>query len=77
MALEGTNLDALFELVARGGRAFPQKLTEDDNLLKEEDAALFTAGQDARILLRHIEGLLLQQLSLARQLPLVERQRRE
>lgn len=63
-------LDALFKLVPRGGRALAEKLAEDDYLLKEEDPALLAAGQDAGVLLRHKESLLLQQLALAGQLPL-------
>lgn len=36
-------LDALLELVARRGRALAQQLTEDDDLLKEEDSPLLAA----------------------------------
>ena len=36
-------LDALLELVARCGRALAQELTEDDDLLEEEDPPLFAA----------------------------------
>lgn len=54
------HLDALLELVSGGGRAFAEQLTEDDDLLKKEDPALFAARQDARVLLCHKERLLLQ-----------------
>lgn len=54
------HLDALFELVPGGGRAFAKQLAEDDDLLKKEDPALLAAGQDARVLLRHKKRLLLQ-----------------
>lgn len=57
-------LDALFELVSGCGRAFPEQLTEDDDLLKEEHPPFFRARQDAGILLGHEESLLLQQLAL-------------
>lgn len=63
-------LDALLELVAGRGRAFPEQLAEDDDLLEEEHAPLFGPRQHAGILLCDEEGLLLQQLALAGQLAL-------
>ena len=65
-----THLDALLVLIARWGGPFTEQLTEDDDLLEEEDASVFTAGKNSSVLLPHTEGLLLQQLALARQLPL-------
>lgn len=65
-----TCLDALLELVARGGRALAEELAEDDDLLKEEDPALLAARQNARVLFRYKERLLLQQFTLAGQLTL-------
>lgn len=53
-------LDALLELVAGRGRAFPEQLAEDDDLLEEENPPFFGARQDAGVLLRHEEGFLLQ-----------------
>lgn len=63
-------LDALLELVSRGGRAFPEQLAEDHDLLEEEDPPLFGAGQDAGVLLCYEEGLLLQQFALTGQFAL-------
>lgn len=53
-------LDALFKLVPRCRRPFPKQLAEDDDLFEEEHSALFTAGQNARVLLCHKERVLLQ-----------------
>lgn len=64
------HLDALLELVSRRGRPLPEQLAEDDDLLEEKDPSFFGARQDAGILLRHEEGFLLQQLSLAGQFTL-------
>lgn len=68
--LPGPDLDAVLELVARVLRAFPQQLTEDDDLFKKENPPLFTPGQHPSVLLPNTEGLLLQQLPMGRQLPL-------
>ena len=68
-----THLNALLELVAGRGRAFPEQLTEDDDLLEEEDSAFFGARQDAGVLLRHKEGFLLQQFALIGQFSLQRR----
>lgn len=65
-----TYLDALLELVSRCGRSFPEQLTEDDNLLKEENSPFFGARQDAGVLLCNKEGLLLQQFALTGQFTL-------
>lgn len=65
-----SHLDAVLELVSRVVGTFSQELAEDDDLLKEENTALFTARQNPAVLLPHTEGLLLQQLPLRRQLPL-------
>ncbi len=67
------NLDALLELVSRGGRSFPEQLTEDDDLLEEENSSFFGARQDAGVLLRHKEGFLLQQFALRGQFTLQRR----
>ncbi|KAG7215642.1 hypothetical protein INR49_021997 [Caranx melampygus] len=56
--------------MARVVGAFTRQLAEDDDLLKQENPALFAARQNAAVLLPHTEGLLLQQLPLGRQLPL-------
>lgn len=63
-------LNALLELVPGRGRAFPEQLAEDDDLLKEENASFFGARQDAGVLLCHEEGFLLQQFALAGQFTL-------
>lgn len=63
-------LNALLELVSRSGRAFPEQLAENNDLLEEEDPPLFGAGQDAGVLLRDEEGLLLQQFALTGQFAL-------
>lgn len=68
-------LNALLELVSRSGRPFPEQLAENHYLLKEEDAALFGAGQDAGVLLCYKEGLLLQQFALTGQFALQMNQR--
>lgn len=68
------NLDAVLVLVSRVVGAFPQQLAEDDDLLEQENSALFTARQNSSVLLPDAEGLLLQQLPLRRQLPLEDRQ---
>lgn len=70
MKLLWVYLNALLELVSRSGRAFPEQLAENNNLLKEEDAPLFGAGQDAGVLLCYEEGLLLQEFALAGQFAL-------
>lgn len=36
-------LDALLELVSGCGRSFPEQLTEDDDLLKEENSSFLRA----------------------------------
>lgn len=43
MTVSSAHLDALFELVPRRGRAFPEQLAEDDDLLEEEDSPFFGA----------------------------------
>lgn len=58
--LSFTNLDAVLKEVARSREAFlfVQGLTEDDNLLKQEDPPLFHPGQKSSILVWHHEGVL-------------------
>lgn len=63
-------LNTLLELVSRSGRPFPEQLAENNDLLEEEDPPLFGAGQDAGVLLRYKEGLLLQQFALTGQFAL-------
>ena len=63
-------LDTLLELVTRRWGALPQQLAEDDDLFEEEHSSLFGARQHAAVLLRHKEGLLLEQLALAGQFTL-------
>lgn len=70
------HLDAVLELVSRVIGAFAQQLAKNDNLLEQEDPALFTPRQDAAVLLPDAEGLLLKQLSLRRQFSL-ERARKD
>lgn len=67
-------LDALFELVAGCGRAFSQQLTEDHDLLEQEDSSFLRAGQDAGVLHRNKKGFLLQQFALTGQFPLQRNQ---
>lgn len=69
-------LDTLLELVSGRRRAFPQQLTEDDDLLKEENSAFFGARQDAGVLLCYKEGFLLQQFALTGQFALRRNQDR-
>lgn len=64
------DLDAVLELVSRIVGSFAQEFAEDDDLLEQENPALFAAGKNSAVLLPHAEGLLLQQLTLRGQLPL-------
>ena len=72
-----TNLDAVLKDVSRDGETFlpVDWLAEDDHLLKKEDPSLFGSGQEATVLLGDGEGVLLEQLALGRDLPLVPRQK--
>lgn len=68
--MHGAHLDAVLKLVSRVIGAFAQQFAENDNLLEQEDPALFASRQDASVLLPNAEGLLLKQLSLRRQFSL-------
>ena len=54
------HLDAVLEEVAQSGvpLLLVQGLTEDDDLLEEEDPPLLHPGQEASVLVRHHEGVL-------------------
>lgn len=60
-------LDAVFESVTRQQEAlfFVNWLTEDNQLLEEEDPPLPGSGHEARFLLTDGEGILLKQLPLS------------
>lgn len=66
------HLDAVFEGVPRQGETFllVDGLAENDQLLKEEHPPLSGSGRDGVVLLADEEGVLLEQLSLRRDLTL-------
>jgi len=66
------HLDAGFKRVPRQREALllVDGLTEDNQLLKQEDPPLPASGQDVVLLLAHREGVLLEQLPLGGYFPL-------
>lgn len=72
-----THLDAVLEDVSRERETFlpVDRLAEDYQLLEEEDPSFLCSGEEAAVLLGDSEGVLLEQFSLRRDLPLAPRQR--
>lgn len=72
-----TNLDAVLKDVSREWETFLpiNWLTEDDQLLKQEDPSFLCPGQEATVLFGNSEGVLLEQLALGCDLPLVPQQK--
>ena len=77
-ARKETNLNAALEDVARQRETFlaVDWLTENDQLLKQEDPPLLGAGQEAAVLLDNGKGVLLKELPLGCDLPLGTRRRK-
>lgn len=75
---KSTHLDAVFKDVSRDGKAFlpVNGLTEDDQLLKQEDSSLLGSRQKATVLLCDSKGVLLKQLALGCDLSLVSKQKK-
>lgn len=67
-----SHLDAIFKSVPWQRETFflIDWLTEDDELLKQEDPPLLGFGQEATFLLTDREGILLEQLPLSCDFPL-------
>jgi len=68
------HLDAPFEHVAWGEGSLPEQFTEDDDLLKEKHTPLLGPRLHASVQLNHVECVLLQQLALSSQGPLMGRE---
>lgn len=69
-----SNLDAVFEEVARSGEAFLliERLAKNDNLLKQKHPPLLHSGQKPAVLVRHHKGVLEDQPALCHNFTLKE-----